>query len=145
MLFIVSLLITITHVLEELLGEGGPLWKYFGAISEVNISDRIGFLLFTIGLTITLGVITAFGYLANSEFAISLLLGARIGDSIFSHWVLAFIKRPNPGIYTTLLFVAESIFIFRIVHDVNEIAVCISLLSFASIIPILRGIKEIKF
>src|SRR6202011_3509183 len=43
---------TLIHVLQEWKGEKVPLWRVFGAIVGVRVPDWLGFLSFTVGLTV---------------------------------------------------------------------------------------------
>jgi hypothetical protein len=46
--------LTSLHSYQELKGVGAPLWRNFGAIAGLDVSDRWGFLLFTVLLTLLL-------------------------------------------------------------------------------------------
>jgi hypothetical protein len=113
---------TLIHVLQEWKGENAPLWRVFGAIVGVWVSNRWGFALFTLGLTAILwavGLVAITGWpLADAlhpnpgVVALGALIGARVGDSVISHWVLyARGYRPNPGLSSTVLYSIEAVFI----------------------------------
>ncbi len=114
-LLVVSLALTAFHVYQEWKGGAVPLWRVFGAIVGVRLPDRLGFLLFTVVLTLVLWALSVQGMtgwpLASkwSSFALGALIGARISDSIVSHWILyAMGYRPNPGLTSTPLYIAEA-------------------------------------
>src|SRR5262249_34165786 len=90
---------TLIHILQEWKGEVVPLWRVFGAVVGVRVPDGLGFLSFTVGLTIiqwAVGLAGITGWLPivgqlNHAIAIGALggiIGARIGDNVVSHWGL---------------------------------------------------------
>lgn len=118
-----SFVITAIHTYQELKGAGAPLWRNFGAIVGVKLPDFIGFLAFSLFLTLGLwglaltgmaGWIPLFGR-ANPDqaaFALGALIGARLSDTVVSHVLLHAIGyRPNPGLSSTPLYVADAIFV----------------------------------
>lgn len=119
----ISFAFSLLHTLQEWRGSGGPLWRNFGAIVGLQIPDKLGFLGFTLGLTVALwtaGLMGYAGYLpirgsVEMQYAIGalgLLLGARVSDTLVSHILLHFLRyRPNPGLTSTILYVVEAIFI----------------------------------
>jgi hypothetical protein len=117
-----SLLFTLLHTLEELKGRGGPLWRNFGAVVGTWIPDWLGFLVFFVILTgalwlVALAAIT--GDLLTCAvpppwvaLALGALIGARLGDTLVSHLLLYVLRyRPNPGLTSTPLYVAEAVFL----------------------------------
>jgi hypothetical protein len=116
---------TLIHVLQEWKGEKVPLWRVFGAIVGTALPDKLGFVGFTlflwaaqwlIGLMAIAGwlpiVGSLTGHMGLAIWALGALIGARIGDSVVSHWVpYGLGYRPNPGLSSTVLYVAEAIFI----------------------------------
>jgi len=114
---------TLIHVLQEWKGEKAPLWRVFGAIVGLWISNRAGFALFTLGLTVilwTVGLAAIAGWLpfvgGLSLYAgvgtLGALIGARVGDTVVSHWGLYTLGyRPNPGLSSTILYSIEAIFL----------------------------------
>jgi hypothetical protein len=113
-MLIFSIGITVSHTLEEVLGEGGPFWTYYnpkipywlGAFSVAGV------------LPVILIYLAYLGYMEKSVFALSLLAGLRLGDSIFSHWLPAlFGRRPNPGFTSSFNSAMDAgllIFIFKL-------------------------------
>jgi hypothetical protein len=110
------------HAYEEWRGEEAPLWRVFGAIVGLWVSNRAGFLVFTVGLTLALWVAGLAGIcgclpiaersLAATVGALGVIIGARISDTLLSHWGLyALGYRPNPGLKSTPLYVLEAVFI----------------------------------
>ena len=119
----VDIAITCWHSRQELKGKGAPLWRNFGAIVGLDISDWWGFLIFTVALTLTLSVIGFVGILgalgpACAAFALGMLIGARVSDTLVSHVLLHQVGyRPNPGLSSTPLYVIEAVFIAWFFQD----------------------------
>jgi hypothetical protein len=100
--------------IEEWRGEEAPLWRVFGAIVGLLVPNWAGFLVFTVGLTLALwgaglagicGCLPLVGHsLPATVGALGVIIGARISDTLVSHWGLyALGYRPNPGLkYATL-------------------------------------------
>lgn len=117
---------TLIHILQEWKGEDVPLWRVFGAVVGVFIPNRLGFLLFTILLCAAqwfIGLMAIAGWPAFpghpwwSIWALGALVGARIADSVVSHWLLYGLRyRPNPGLPSTALYSVEAIFILITFH-----------------------------
>ena len=98
-----------------------PLYRVFGAIVGLAVPRSIGVLVFVILLAVTLwgaGLAAYTGLprtacICFSIGALGFVLGARLADSILSHWILALIGyRPNPGLSSTALYILEAILIF---------------------------------
>jgi hypothetical protein len=111
------------HSYQEWRGEDVPLWRVFGAVVGVWLPDWIGFLSFTLALTLVLWGVSLAGIggwlpiigpmsLPAAVGALGCLIGARISDTLVSHWGLyALGYRPNPGLKSTPLYVIEAVFI----------------------------------
>jgi len=111
------------HVYEEWRGEEAPLWRVFGAVVGLWLPNWLGFLLFTIALTLLQwgaalagigGWLPVVGHLSLpvTVGALGFVVGARISDTLVSHWSLyALGYRPNPGLKSTPLYVLEAGFI----------------------------------
>jgi hypothetical protein len=110
------------HAYEEWRGEEAPLWRVFGAIVGLWVSNRAGFLVFTVVLTLVLwgaGLAGICGCLPIAKHslpatvgALGAIIGARISDTLVSHWGLyALGYRPNPGLKSTPLYVLEAVFL----------------------------------
>jgi hypothetical protein len=111
------------HTYQEWRGEAAPLWRVFGAVVGLRLPNWLGFLLFTVTLTLALwgvglagiaGWLPLAGHLApyKAVGALGVLIGARIADTLISHWGLyALGYRPNPGLKSTPLYVLEAVFI----------------------------------
>lgn len=134
-IMILSILFSVAHALEETYGEGSPLWDYFGRIANVKIPEIIGFVSVSILLPIVLSILAIIGYSDDRYlWALSLLCGARLGDTIFSHWLLWIIGyRPNPGIFSSVLYVFEVAFLFT--FDLTMLWFIVGVVSFAVVIP----------
>jgi hypothetical protein len=114
---------TAVHAFEEWKGEEVPLWRNFGAIVGIWLPNWIGFFLFTLALTVLLwgvglagiaGWLPLVGQLSMpvTIAALAALVGARISDTLVSHWGLYGLGyRPNPGLKSTPLYVIEAGFI----------------------------------
>lgn len=114
---------TLIHVLQEWKGEKAPLWRVFGAIVGLWVPNWAGFLGFTVVLPVVqwvLGLAAIAGWLplvgalsvSGSAGALGALIGARVGDSVISHWSLyALGYRPNPGLSSTILYALEAVFL----------------------------------
>jgi hypothetical protein len=117
---------TLIHILQEWKGEDVPLWRVFGAVIGLFVPNKLGFPTFTVGLCLLqwlVGVMAITGWTpplvsASAPFwALGALVGARIADSAVSHWFLySRGYRPNPGLPSTVLYVAEAIFIVVVFH-----------------------------
>jgi hypothetical protein len=115
-----SLAFTLVHVWQEWKGEEVPLWRVFGAVVGTFLPNWLGFLSFTIGLCALQWLIGAMaiagwpmftGHPWWSIWALGALVGARIADSVVSHWLLYGLRyRPNPGLSSTVLYAIEAIF-----------------------------------
>src|SRR4051812_13823911 len=115
--------ITALHTWQEWKGEGGPLWRNFGAVAGVKIPDPLGFLGFTAGLTLALWALALIGIagwfpltgpvgIGSAAFALGALIGARVSDTLISHVLLNALRyRPNPGLSSTPLYVLEALFL----------------------------------
>jgi hypothetical protein len=114
--------ITLLHSYQEWKGAGAPLWRNFGAIVGLDIADRVGFLVFTLLLTLLLFAIGLIGILGlvgprTTAFALGAVIGARLSDTLVSHLgphSLGY--RPNPGLSSTPLYVLEALFIAWFFH-----------------------------
>jgi hypothetical protein len=114
--------ITLLHSYQEWKGPGAPLWRNFGAIVGLDVPDRLGFLAFSVLLTLTLFAIGLVGILGligprTTAFALGALIGARLSDTFVSHVALHGLGyRPNPGLSSTPLYVLEALFIAWFFH-----------------------------
>ena len=110
------------HAYDEWRGEEAPLWRVFGAIVGLWLPNWLGFLSFTLLLTLVLwgaGLAGICGWLPMWQLsppetvgALGVIIGARISDTLVSHWGLyALGYRPNPGLKSTPLYVLEAAFI----------------------------------
>jgi len=145
------------HVWQEWKGEKFPLYRAFGAIVGYWFPRRNGFALFTVGLAIFLWLI---GFTAYTGWlgmwlgigALGFMLGARVGDSIISHWRLHLVGyRPNPGLSSTVLYVFEALLIvvcFRRGLSFNLVAaaagVIFGFLSFLVVLPFMAFLRNHK-
>jgi len=145
-----NLAFTLLHILQEWKGEDVPLWRVFGAVVGTFIPNGLGFLSFTIALCALQWLIGLIGVTGWPDGvrplaigAIGALVGARIADSIVSHWCLyALGYRPNPGLSSTVLYTIEAIFIlivFRKAYSLDPVALRIGFLCgagfFVAVLP----------
>jgi hypothetical protein len=152
--------ITALHSWQEWKGPGAPLWRNFGAIAGLKIPDKLGFVGFTVLLTVTLwalGLIGIAGWFpivgavgpGCAAFALGALIGARLSDTLVSHVLLhARGYRPNPGLSSTPLYVLEAIFIMAAFHAGLQAAPLSALIgifvgagSFVAVLPLLRWLR----
>ncbi len=108
------------HSYQEWRGEKAPLWRVFGAVVGLWLPNWLGFLLFTLMLTLLLwsvslagiaGWLPIVGHLTQpiAIGALGAVIGARISDTLVSHWGLyALGYRPNPGLKSTPLYILEA-------------------------------------
>jgi hypothetical protein len=163
-----NLVITLIHILQEWKGEEVPQWRVLGAIAGVCVPHSYGFALFTVALLATLwlagiaGIAGLLGCLSGvfgpswglwlGVAALGFIIGGRISDSIVSHWRLyARGYRPNPGLSSTVLYVAEAAFLlwaFRKGLFGNLLPAGIGLaagaLLFIAVLPLLRIVRRKK-
>lgn len=109
--FLVSVAFTLAHTLEEVLGDGAPFWDYASDLTGIRASWVVGAIGFAVLAAALVGV-AAWGYLYRDAAALALLAGLRAGDAVASHLGLwALYKRPNPGLATVPLYLAELLFL----------------------------------
>ena len=140
-----SVLFTLLHSAEELVGPGGPIWDNFGKITNVKLPNKLGFIMFTGGLSTSLIILAALGYSGNF-IALSILLGARLGDTIISHFTLRLtgVSNPNPGLMTTPLYILESILIISNWNAyLHPAYILIGVAFFAAVLPTMFFIGKI--
>jgi hypothetical protein len=139
------------HSYQECKGVGAPLWRNFGAIVGLVVPNRLGFLFFTVLLSLTLfliafiGITGLFGPCLTAA-ALGALIGARFSDTIISH-ILPYTVgyRPNPGLRSTPLYVLEAsclgwIFSAGLAAQPGSavLGTIIGVLMFVSVFPVLR-------
>jgi len=151
---------TLVHILQEWKGEEVPLWRVFGAVVGARVPDWLGFVGFTVGLTAALwlvGLAAIGGWapivgqltLPAGVGALGVLVGARIGDSVVSHWALYGLGyRPNPGLSSTILYCAEAIFIlatfwkgFSLAPGAAWFGCVLGAFFFCLVLPLLRCLR----
>ena len=108
-----SIVASVAHGLEE---GSGDLIGYFCRIAKLpKPTAEISIALLGVVLPSALAMMAALGYQEGSCFALNLLFAARVTDSLLSHWTLAFVERPNPGIWSTTLYAVEAVVLFYII------------------------------
>jgi hypothetical protein len=154
---------TLIHILQEWKGEAVPVWRVFGAVVGVRIPNWLGFASFTVLLTIILwgvGLAAVAGWLPivgtlalpTTVGALGVLLGARVGDSVVSHWVLYGLGyRPNPGLSSTALYALEAVFILStfwkrlaLAPAAAWVGFAVGALFFCLVLPALRSLRVIR-
>jgi hypothetical protein len=117
LILVTDFAITLFHSYQEWKGVGAPLWRNFGAIVGVDVPDGLGFLFFTVLLTLGLFALAFIGIGSPlgpgwTAGALGALVGARLSDTLVSHVLLYHLGyRPNPGLSSTPLYVLDAIFI----------------------------------
>jgi hypothetical protein len=153
--------ITALHSWQEWKAPGAPLWRNFGAIVGLKIPDWLGFLGFTVALTLTLWILGLMGIAGwlpivgpvgsgCAAFALGALIGARLSDTLVSHVLLHHRGyRPNPGLSSTPLYVLEALFIivaFRAGLQADLLWAGIGFLLgagfFVAVLPFLRWLRS---
>jgi hypothetical protein len=153
--------ITALHSWQEWKGPGAPLWRNFGAIVGLKIPDWLGFLGFTLALTLTLwilGLMGIAGWLpivgpvghSCAAFALGAVIGARLSDTLVSHVLLHYRGyRPNPGLSSTPLYVLEALFIIVAFHAGLQaaplwaaIGILLGAGFFVAVLPFLRWLRS---
>jgi hypothetical protein len=150
------------HAYEEWRGEEAPLWRVFGAIVGLWVSNRAGFLVFTVGLTLALwgaglaGICGCLPIAAHSlpatVGALGVIIGARISDTLVSHWGLyALGYRPNPGLKSTPLYVLEAVFIaltfwkgLALAPGAAWTGIAAGTAVFVLVLPVMRAFRAIR-
>ena len=150
------------HAYEEWRGEEAPLWRVFGAIVGLWVPNWLGFLSFTLLLTLALwgaglvgicGCLPIVGHsLPATVGALGVIIGARISDTLVSHWGLyALGYRPNPGLKSTPLYVLEAVFIALTFWKGLSLAPCAAWTGvavgagfFILVLPGLRAVRTIR-
>jgi hypothetical protein len=128
--FVVSVVLSSWHLSEEYKGR---LWRYFGAIAGVRVSDTAGKLVFTGGLSISL-LLAAVLLLRIADESSGLgvlgagfLLGGRVSDWWNSHyrkfragykWPVGF--RGNPGLLSSWFYLADSALLIYLLLTFEE-------------------------
>lgn len=150
------------HSYQEWRGEKAPLWRVFGAVVGVRLPNWVGFFFFTIVLTLLLwcaglagitGWLPVGGHLTEAKAvgALGVVIGARISDTLVSHWGLYGLGyRPNPGLSSTPLYVLEAAFIVLTFWQGLSLHPVAAWLGFAGgagffilVLPLLRGVRLI--
>jgi hypothetical protein len=117
-----SFALTLFHTPQEWKGRAGPLWRNFGGVVGVWVPDWFGFPLFFLILTVVLWPVTFVAVTGTlltcavpsqyTALALGALVGARVADTLVSHVLLYALRyRPNPGLTSTPLYVAEAVFV----------------------------------
>lgn len=150
------------HTYQEWRGAKAPLWRIFGAVVGVWLPNWLGFLVFTVMLTLLLWCIGLAGIAGWLPFvghltepvavgALGAVIGARISDTLVSHLGLhALGYRPNPGLSSTPLYILEAAFILPTFWKGLSLYTPTAWLGFACgagffilVLPVLCGVRVI--
>jgi hypothetical protein len=154
---IVNLALTLIHSLQE---RKGQLWRYFGAVAGVKISDSFGQIVFFGGLTLSLWIVGLIGIYGTVTWQTPLafgclgaIVGCRLSDSLYSHVRLNYEGyKPNPGLESVPLYLVESvaltaIFLPTVTAHPGAVMIgfAIGAFAFYSVIPTLRILGPLVF
>ena len=133
-----SLLGSLLHLGDEITADGGPIWDNFGKIIGVKLPAWLGFMLFTVTIGAALATLAIIGYGYGNQMCVSLLVGTKIGDILFSHLFPTVFRanNPNPGLHTTPLYCFEAI-MASICLELDIGWALIGIWCFALVLPIL--------
>lgn len=131
-----SVALTLLHVAEETFGRDGPLWLPFGDMAGHIVPDWFGVAFFVVGLSAALSIAAIIGYCGSPLF-LGVIVGARTGDSLFSHWLPTLRGHAVPGNATTPLFILEAAAVV-LTLPIEPIGVAIGAVAFLVAIPTLR-------
>jgi hypothetical protein len=118
-----DLVFTGIHIWQECCGGKFPLYRAFGAIVGFWFPRWIGFLAFTVALAAAQWFVGLLAYTAWPPIrciapislgvgCLGVVLGARVGDSIISHWAVRLAGyKPNPGFPSTAFYALEAVLI----------------------------------
>lgn len=103
-----SVLATVVHTLDEVEGEGGPIWTYLARTYGPEVPDWVGAGGLLVFSAAQAGAALV-GYAAGVGPVLWALATVRTADCLVSHWGpwLAG-RRPNPGLATTPLYAGEA-------------------------------------
>ena len=123
----------------------------------------VGFLSFTLVLTLALwgaglagicGCLPFVGQLSlpATVGALGVIIGARISDTLVSHWGLyALGYRPNPGLKSTPLYVLEAVFIaltfwkgLSLAPGAAWTGIAVGAVFFVLVLPVMRALRTIR-
>ena len=152
----ISLANTWLHCLHEVRGD---LAGYFdeldsGRTLSLHLPKPVVVLAFGPGLAAVLSLLALIGYDDGgreplqgtlASVCLAALCGARVGDALLSHWLLAIVKWPNPGLWSTIGYVIEAAMLVIFVNWGTAELVCaaLGLLSFWAINPLI-GLVSIR-
>ncbi len=100
-----SALAVVMHTVQEVSGDGGPIWKYLGLTT-----NRIIGVILLVGFGFVQAVAAHEAYIGRGVVAAVALAAFKLGDCVVSHWIPAIRGRlPNPGMSTTPLYAVEGV------------------------------------
>jgi hypothetical protein len=105
-----SVTLILVHTMEEVRGEGGPLWRYLSDVSGADIYDPAGYAAVALVTPAAMMTAVAMAYWTREPFWLGVVFGAKSGDMAFTHTLPTVSGyRPNPGIWSSLLYGTEAI------------------------------------
>lgn len=137
------------HAAEETTGE---LWEYFARLADAPWLTRVdgitGWLLI-VAPAIAVQSVAAFGAFWGEEvnvFWLAVLIGARLGDALFSHAIpFSRDQKPNPGLPSAWVYALDGLLLAVIWHSdlaaspqATALGFAIGAGFFASVLPGLR-------
>ena len=139
-------------------------WCLYGAFRGYrrSVLPTGWFSFFTVGLSLLLwglGLAGMVGWVPfvgpisvqASVWALGALIGARLSDTLVFHWFLFLLGyRPNPGLKSTPLYVAEALFLVLVFWKTLSLAPCPAWIGFGcgvvffiSVLPLIRTFRLI--
>jgi hypothetical protein len=131
-LLVWSVLFTIVHTLDEVLGASHPLWIYLAHISRLPVPRQLGEVAVSILTPVMMIAVACLAYGSSNIWLIGLLFGLRLGDCVCTHWLPWLLyPEPNPGVTSTLLYSVE-VEILGVLFHIDVVGACVGIAVFAT-------------
>jgi hypothetical protein len=149
--------VALIHAVEEFVGQ---IWKYFGRLVGSNWLQQMGdsglILIVAPALVFQIvGAAKAFLAVPNAPhpFYLALLIGARLGDALFSHVLPTSYQRQevNPGLGSAIVYGADALLLLFLWQDILWSAARESIAGFVvgagfflAVLPVLKFSRLVK-